>query len=200
MDSRCDKGGRWLAEDAPPPNGAVDGDPDAALMLAAAKGDDAAFSRLVAKFQLPLMNFFRRMGVRNNDAEDLAQLTFVKLYRHRASYRHEAKFTTWLYMLARQVRVDEIRACARREKIRLAAMDEAATIAASPPPAPQPGLRDDLQRALESLDEPHRDVVVLGMVQELPYQEVAEVLNIPVGTVKSRMFNALKRLRAYLEK
>ena len=68
-----------------------------------------------------------------------------------------------------------------------------------PRQAPEFGLRDDLQRALARLDEAHRDVVVLGLVQELPYQEVGEILGIPVGTVKSRMFNALKLLRGYLE-
>lgn len=179
---------------------APDGDDgDAALMLAAKNGDDRAFETLVLKHQRPLMNFFRRLGVNTNDAEDLAQQTFIKIYRTRKTYKPSAKFTTWLYLVARQIRIDEIRAAARREKIRLAVKAEVDAEEAMPRRTPQFGLRDDLQSALDRLDEAHRAVVVLGMVQELPYQEVAEILGIPVGTVKSRMFNALKLLREYLD-
>ena len=188
--------GSALQADRPAPDG---DDGDAALMLAAKKGDDRAFEALVLKHQRPLMNFFRRLGVNTNDAEDLAQQTFIKIYRNRKTYTPSAKFTTWLYLVARQVRVDEIRAAARREKIRLAVKAEVDAEEAMPRRTPQFGLRDDLQSALDRLDEAHRAVVVLGMVQELPYQEVAEILGIPVGTVKSRMFNALKLLREYLD-
>ena len=187
-DARCTTGQQGGGDDA-----------DSALMLAARDGDDRAFEALVSRHQRPLMNFFRRLGVNNNDAEDLAQQTFIKIYRNKGTYRPSAKFTTWLYLVARQIRIDEIRAAARREKIRLAVKAEVEAEEAMPRHAPQFGLRDDLQSALDRLDEAHRAVVVLGMVQELPYQEVAEILGIPVGTVKSRMFNALKQLREYLD-
>ena len=169
-------------------------------MLAAAKGDDAAFEALVLRHQKPLLNFFCRLGIGLSDAEDLAQLTFVRLYRYRDTYRPEAKFTTYLYLIARQVRVDEVRRRIRAERTRNALAEEVAFEMANPPPAPSPGLRDDLQAALDQLDEPHREVVVLGLVRDLPYQEVAEILGIPVGTVKSRMHHALRRLRELLEK
>jgi len=169
-------------------------------MLAAAGGDDCAFSSLVEKFQRPLMNFFHRMGVNMVDAEELAQLTFIKLYRSRKSYRPSAKFTTWLYLLARQVRADDVRSRIRGDRLRRDLKAEEEAMEAAPRHSPQFGLRDDLQRALDSLDAAHRDVVVLGMVQELPYDEVAGILGIPVGTVKSRMHNALKRLREFLDK
>lgn len=175
-------------------------DPDAELMLAARDGDDGAFSKLVERHRQPVMNFFFRMGVNMTDAEDMAQQTFIRLYRHRGIYRQSAKFTTWLYLIARQVRVDEIRASVRRERLRKALKREVEAQAAMPHAPSQPGLRDDLQAALGSLDEKHRAAVVLGLVQELPYTEVAEILDIPVGTVKSRIFHALKKLKAYLEK
>lgn len=174
-------------------------DEDAVLMMAVKGGDDRAFETLVEKHQRPLMNFFHRLGVNMFDAEDLAQQTFIKLYRNRKTYKPSAKFTTWLYLLARQTRVDEIRIRAKQEKVRVALKRENEALEAMPRQAPEFGLRDDLQRALARLDEAHRDVVVLGLVQELPYQEVGEILGIPVGTVKSRMFNALKLLRGYLE-
>ena len=174
-------------------------DEDAVLMMAVKGGDDRAFETLVEKHQRPLMNFFHRLGVNMSDAEDLAQQTFIKLYRNRKTYKPSAKFTTWLYLLARQTRVDEIRIRAKQEKVRVVLKRENEALEAMPRRAPEFGLRDDLQRALARLDEAHRDVVVLGLVQELPYQEVGEILGIPVGTVKSRMFNALKLLRGYLE-
>lgn len=176
-----------------------EGDDDAALMLAVKGGDDRAFEALVEKHQRPLMNFFRRLGVNNTDAEELTQRTFIKIYGHRETYQPSAKFTTWLYLVARQIRVDEIRSLARRERIRLAVKAANDALEAMPRQSPQFGLRDDLQRALDRLDEGHRDVVVLGLVQELPYQEVAQILGIPLGTVKSRMFNALKQLRRFLD-
>lgn len=180
-------------------SGGAEDDPDSALMTAVRNGDDGAFGKLVEKHQRPLMNFFARMGVNITDAEELTQLTFIKLYRHRGTYRPSAKFTTWLYLLARQTRVDEVRSAARRELARKAAELERDIMGANACEPPQFGLRDDLQAALGKLDEDHRAVVVLGMVQELPYQEVGQILGIPTGTVKSRMHNALKKLRAILE-
>ena len=165
-------------------------------MLAAAKGDDAAFEKIVLRHQKPLLNFFCRLGVPISDAEDLAQQTFVRLHRYRASYERTAKFTTYLYLLARQVRVDEVRRRVRAERTRDAFHAEVAYRESLPDDAPPLCLQD----ALDQLDEPHREVVVLGMLRDLPYQEVAEILGVPVGTVKSRMHHALRKLREILER
>ncbi len=172
---------------------------DETLMLAAAGGDMAAFEQLVLRHEKPLLNFFIRSGV-YTDAEDLVQQTFIRLYRYRAKYAPTAKFTTFLYLLARQVRVDEI-----RRRIRLRNLRERLKADAEPPgppeaDAPYTGVSDDLQAALAKLSNAHREVVVLGMLQELPYAEVAEILGVPVGTVKSRMFHALRTLRQMLGK
>lgn len=175
-------------------------DEDAELMLAAAKGDDAAFEKIVLRHQKTLLNFFCRLGVPISDAEDLAQQTFVRLHRYRSSYERTAKFTTYLYLLARQVRVDEIRRRVRAERTRDAFRAEVDYRESLPGDDPAPCLRDDLQNALDQLDEPHREVVVLGLLRELPYQEVAEVLGVPVGTVKSRMHHALRKLREILDR
>ena len=169
-------------------------------MLAAAKGDDAAFEKIVLRHQKPLLNFFCRLGVPISDAEDLAQQTFVRLHRYRSSYERTAKFTTYLYLLARQVRVDEIRRRVRAERTRDAFRAEVDYRESLPGDDPAPCLRDDLQDALDQLDEPHREVVVLGLLRELPYQEVAEILGVPVGTVKSRMHHALRKLREILDR
>lgn len=130
----------------------------------------------------------------------MAQQTFIRLYRYRSTYEKTAKFTTYLYLLARQVRVDEVRKLIRLQKIRDGVKAEVELRESLPQKEEPFGLADDLQAALAQLSEAHREVVVLGMLQELPYQEVAEILGVPVGTVKSRMHHALRELKVLLEK
>jgi RNA polymerase sigma-70 factor (ECF subfamily) len=165
-------------------------------MLRARDGDREAFAAIVRRHRQPLLNFFRRCGV-DSDAEDLAQLTFVRLYRYRDRYSPRAKLTTFLYLLARQVWIDELRRRQRRARLR-------EELAAEPEPLGEHGSqpergRMDLDAALASLPEGMRLVVVLGVYQSQPYAEIAKALGIPVGTVKSRMFNALRLLRQALE-
>ena len=172
---------------------------DARLMFRVRDVDDRdAFAVLVRRHQKMLLNFFARSGVQY-DCEDLVQQTFLRLYRYRERYVATAKFTTFLFLLARQVWIDELRRRTRHERL----VDG---LAAEPPPeqvAPAAGASAsggmDLERALAALPEGLRHVVELGVYQELPYAEVAEILGIPVGTVKSRMFNALARMRAFME-
>ena len=172
---------------------------DAALMVRVRNDDCEAFAVLVKRHQKMLLNFFARSGVQY-DYEDLVQQTFLRLYRYRDRYVATAKFTTFLFLLARQVWIDELRRRKRHEKL-------VAGLAAEPKPefvAPVAAEATaaggmDLARALASLPDGLRQVVELGVYQELPYAEIAEILGIPVGTVKSRMFNAMAKLREFLE-
>lgn len=163
-------------------------------MLLSRQGDRSAFEALVRRHQRRLLNYFIRSGV-STDAEDLVQQTFLRLYRYRNRYSARAKFTTFLYLLARQVWIDELRRRTRRRRL----SDSLAAEPDNAPPAVTPALADDLQQALAGLSERLRAVVTLGVLQELAYPEIAKILKIPVGTVKSRMFNALRELRARLE-
>ena len=170
---------------------------DRILMQRACQGDREAFAALVRRHQRPLLNFFRRCGVQT-DAEDLVQQTFIRLYRYRDRYTPSATLTTFLYLLARQVWIDELRRRQRSERLRKG-------LEAEPPPAEAPVTQPkhggmDVEAALAALPEGLRMVVVLGIYQGLAYADVAAALKIPVGTVKSRMFNALRLLRQRLEK
>lgn len=167
-------------------------------MLLAGAGQREAFEQLVRRHQQPLLNFFLRSGV-DWDAEDLVQQTFIRLYGYRQRYRPRAKFTTFLYLLARQVRIDELRRRRRQKRLREQAREQAELAAAAAPAAADVGFSDELQQALGRLSPRHREVVVLGVLQELEYAEIARILKIPAGTVKSRMFNGLRDLRRYLE-
>ncbi len=175
-------------------------DPDVALMLRIRDGDEAAFSELMTGYEKKVLNFFLRLGVQY-DAEDLAQQTFLRLYRYRYRYQPRAKVSTFLFLLARQVWIDELRKRTRRKKLTdSVALETAGNVA--PSAADEVASRDvaDVQKALAQLPEAMRLVVELGVYQELPYSEIAEILEIPEGTVKSRMFNALSQLRTILKR
>jgi len=172
---------------------------DATLMLRVRDDNRDAFAVLVKRHQKMLLNFFARSGVQY-DCEDLVQQTFLRLYRYRDRYVATAKFTTFLFLLARQVWIDELRRRKRQERLseELAAEPMPEQIAPAADSAAAGSL--DLERALAALPEGMRQVIELGVYQDLPYAEIAEILSIPMGTVKSRMFNALAKLRTLLDR
>ena len=143
------------------------------------------------KYEKNLLNFFGRQGVSYDEGEDLVQETYLRLWKYRREYRPSAKLLTFLFILARQVRIDALRRQTRRAGREERWGREQPMTA---PPA-TPGVREDVRWALAKLSEPLRDVVELGVFQDLPYAEVGAILGIPVGTVKSRMSNALKKLK-----
>ena len=143
------------------------------------------------KYEKNLLNFFYRQGVSYSDGQDLVQETYLRLWRYREKYEPTAKLTTFLFTLARQVRIDAF----RREKRR---REREEAWAKERPTAVIPGLRgarDDVRWALSQLPAEMAEVVELGVFQDLPYAQIAEILSIPTGTVKSRMFNALRKLK-----
>ena len=182
---------------------------DAELMARTAKGDERAFAELVVRYQDVLLNFFLRKGVSYSDGQDLAQRTLLRLWRYRDRYAPTAKLTTFLFLLAGQVSIDFFRAEGHRhgleEELERQVETEAtagtmstageAAMACRPADPGDDGSGDRVRRAVASLPPAMRDVVELGVFQDLPYADVAEILGIPEGTVKSRMFNALKKLK-----
>ena len=143
------------------------------------------------KFEKNLLNFFWRQGVSYSEGEDLVQETFLRLWKYRAEYRPTAKLSTFLFLMARQVRLDALRHDSRKER-REERWGKEQPVRQEPP---VPGVREDVRWAVGQLTEPLREVVEIGVFQDLPYAEVSEILGIPVGTVKSRMSNALRKLK-----
>jgi len=153
--------------------------------------DDAALLTEARKFEKNLLNFFWRQGVSHHEGEDLVQETYLRLWKYRHDYEPTAKLSTFLFLIARQVRIDALRRQSRREnREERWGKEQPETVSPS-----APGVREDVRWALSQLTEPLRDVVELGVFQDLPYAEIGEILGIPVGTVKSRMSNALKKLK-----
>lgn len=171
-------------------------DADAALMVEVATGSEAAFATLVQRHQNALVNFFARMGALS-DREDLVQETFVRLFRYRRQYRPSARFTTFLYVLARHVWADRGRKIVRLE--RLASRFESEMEIANQPQRPGAGDEVDVDAALARLSPKLREVIVLNIYQGLRYQEIADVLEIPLGTVKSRINLAIGALREIID-
>jgi RNA polymerase sigma-70 factor (ECF subfamily) len=170
----------------------ADPERDAQLMAEVAKSSQAAFVELVRRHQNGLLNFFRRMGV-HTDAEDLVQETFLRVFKCRHRYRPTARFTTFLYVLARHVAADHGRRAGRASRLQANLQTDAEAVLAARPGPPAQGL--DAAAALSGLSPKLREVAVLNICQGFKYQEVAEILGIPLGTVKSRINMALRELR-----
>ena len=173
---------------------------DAELMKALAEGSMEALDELILRHQATLMNFLRHMGVQWDVAEDCAQEIWIKLYDYRHRYRPEAKLTTFLYIMARQKVLDHFRSSQRKkswlDNLKLWQDSEMERLE-------RPALIGDLEIEVEAqlmkLSDVHREVIVLRIIQDLSYQEIAEIIQIPLGTVKSRMHHALKQLREGIE-
>ena len=165
---------------------------DFALMAQVRAGREDAFRALVERHRRPVLNFFARMGA-SHHGEDLAQETFVRLWNYRKKYKPSAKFTTFLYVLARHAWLDFV-----RRQIRFKLFTE--RYREEIPASTDGGLGQlrrklDVQAALEKVPPKQREALVLAVHQGLAYEEIARILRIPVGTVKSRIFNALAVLK-----
>ena len=165
---------------------------DLALMVQVKNESEAAFCTLVHRHQRPLLNYFARMGA-SMAGEDLAQETFIRLWNYRKKYKPSAKFTTFLYTLARHVWLDSFR---RQVRFRLFSDRYREEVPASTDGGIGAVRKQiDIQAALSHLSPKLREVLVLAVHQGLSYEEISAILSIPMGTVKSRVFNALATLQ-----
>jgi RNA polymerase sigma-70 factor, ECF subfamily len=180
----------------------VDADRD--LVKAAVAGDRDAFDDLVRRYQGQIVNLARAMTASDTDVDDIAQEVFVRVWRSLAGFRGDSAFRTWLYGIALNV----IRTHrGRRSKLRAlfwtASADSDVDLIEQardqdPGIEQQLVLRDAIDRALRSLPDELRAALVLRDVQGLEYREIAETLQVPIGTVESRIFRARQRLRPLL--
>lgn len=177
------------------PEGGGQARSDHELLQALAEGDPGAFGVLVERWRPKLVNFLVRRGADREGAEDCAQEAFVRIYGYRSSYRPQAPFSAFLFTVARNALLDWKRRRARRPEQPLGPEDLPDGRATD---AGDAAGRLDLEAALEQLPEALHAVVALAGLRGLPYQVVGVLLGIPEGTVKSRMFYALRRLREVL--
>ncbi|MFP2913232.1 RNA polymerase sigma factor [Pyxidicoccus sp. 3LFB2] len=185
---------------------------DERLMLAFQAGDARAFETLVRKHRTPVFNFVLRFVGHRARAEDVLQETWLKVVRSAGEYTPKAKFTTWLYTIARNLCVDSARKESYRQASSLEAPaagtdgDEGRPLGEGLPDtgaSPERGaynarLRPMLERALAALPEEQREVFILREYSGIPFKDIAEVTGVSENTVKSRMRYALDGLRRRL--
>lgn len=177
---------------------------------ALSKGDSGPFEDFVPVGMAVLAGFFRRKGASVEEAEDLSQEVLMKLIQNAAKYQPDGRFSAYVFRVGRNAWIDRRRREGARPvlgplEVASADGDQPAFVREPADPGRAPGealeVSDEaarVRRALGELSAAHREVFELGVVQELPYPEISSALGIPVGTVKSRMFHALRALRAAL--
>ncbi len=183
---------------------------DAALLAALKAGDFAAFTAIVDRHQRSLINFFHHLCWDRQTAEDCAQEVFLRVYSHLDTYEPQAKFTTFLFRIARNLWIDRVRSAAVHG--RPASLDARADggegrslgerVASTSPEPSEILAREEqqaaLRRAIDQLPEEQKAVVILGEIEGMKYQDIGAILDVPVGTVKSRMHTAMERLKDLL--
>lgn len=176
-------------------------------------GNDAAFTQLVTKYKDALTNYLNVMVGNYDVAADLAQETFVRVYRNIGRYSNIYQFSTWLYRIATNLAIDEMRYRKRRGQVFYNNVWDSSRAADPERPEMQisdlrRGPGDELLRkessqvlgdAIRSLPEKYRVAFIMKEVQELPYETIAQVLKCSTGTIKSRLHRARELLQRKLE-
>ncbi len=185
-------------------------EPDAALMLRVKQGDTEAFALLVDKYKQPVMNLAYRMLHDAVEAEDLAQVVFVQVYKSADRYKVNSKFTTWLFTIARNLCLNEIR---RRSRHPAESLDEPHpdledqprhqfedTRGFSPPETLLHGeLEQKIEEAVNALPENQRAALVLCRQDELSYDDIAKVLGCSLSATKSLIHRGRETLKEKLK-
>jgi RNA polymerase sigma-70 factor, ECF subfamily len=185
---------------------------DVQLMLDVKAGDEQSFGLLLQRYRTPLVNFLYRMVRSREQAEDLAQEVFIRVYRAREEYVPSAKFTTWLFRIATNLALNWLRDH-RHQKLELS-MDAPVTsdaedgdekpfeVADKHPTIEQELVQEDrkkmIRHAIEKLPEKQRAAVLLHKYQELDYAEIAKILSVSESALKSLLFRAYESLRVEL--
>jgi len=182
---------------------------DKALIARCKQGDMSAFSELLARYEKRVFNFAYRMAGNYDDANDVAQEAFIRVFNSIGTFRGDANFTTWLYRIVTNVYLDERKK--QKSHLHTSLEDyielEENTVTRqiedgnpTPDHLVETGERDDLLHwAIQELPEYQRVMVVLYHTQSKSYEEIAQIMNLPIGTVKSRLNRARLALREKLE-
>ena len=182
-------------------------DPDLAIVQACLQGDPHGFKKLYQRHHHKVRStLYQLCG--SDGLDDLVQDVFLRAWKGLAKFRQSAQFSTWLYRIAFNVASDRRKALAKMrsrnisvedDQLENLADDAIARESDGQPSLTQMHYRDLMQRGLAKLSEDHRAVLVLHDLEELSQKDIAEILSIPVGTVKSRLFHARSAIKKFLE-
>lgn len=179
---------------------------DAELVKQTLCGNTAAYNGLVLKYQRQVYNLAYRMLGNAEDAGDLVQETFIRAYGALSKFRQDASFLTWLYKIASNLCIDHIRARKTRGTLSLEVELEEGREPAADERQTGPELtavrgatQEILHKEIQNLPEKYRAVIVMRHLQEMSVEDIADALNLPVGTVKTHLFRARDMLRVRLQ-
>lgn len=174
-------------------------------------GERSAFAPLVKRYQGPLYNFALRHLRSPTTAEEVVQDAFMRLVQNAADFKHEARFSTWMFTIVRNLCIDQLRKRALRkhpslDETKRADEGDGPTLGEQTPDrkadvergAVSTEIRERVLSAVDELPDEQREVFLMREVSNLPFKEIAEIVGIPENTVKSRMRYALERLQAAL--
>ena len=179
---------------------------DEQLMLLFQGGDENAYIELVNRYKDKLINFiFNYLGDLES-SEDVVQETMIKLYQKKHYYKEIAKFSTWLYTIAKNLANTELRKRKQRKTTLLSQFSKDDKTYELPSNDPEPGqeiqtniVNKIIRSAVDQLSEKFKIVIVLRDIQGLSYEDISEVINVPIGTVKSRINRARLQLQVELK-
>ncbi len=179
---------------------------DEELIARFQQGDNYAFDLLVKRYKEPLLNFVYRFVGEREEAEDIVQETFLRLFKNKHYYREIAKFSTWIYTIAGNLAKTELRRRKRRKLLSISnfmSSDKDYDIPdedSNPEREANTVITDKIiQKAIDKLSPKFKQVILLRDVQGFSYEEIAEIVGIPLGTVKSRVNRARLKLQEDLQ-
>ena len=175
---------------------------DRELVATAARGIEGSFEELVNRYQRPISAYVYRMVGDYDDALDLTQEIFIKIYASLSRYRPEFKFSTWIYKIAHNAAIDHLRRNSGRERS-LTSGTEAdhyelpleSECLSPEQQSEREERRGEIELVVRSLPTAYRELIVLRHSQDLTYEEIVEVTGLPLGTVKNRLFRAREMMR-----
>lgn len=180
--------------------------PDEELIKRFQNGDVYAFEMIVHRYKDPLVNFVYNFLGSRIDAEDVVQETFLRVFKNKHLYRDVAKFSTWIYTIAGNLAKTELRRRKRRRVFSLSQMgyenkdyDVPDTVFTPDRMVDDKMKGSEIRKEIDDLPVKFKEVVVLRDIHEFSYEEISHILNIPIGTVKSRVNRGRLRLQKRLK-
>ncbi len=176
---------------------------DEELVLAAQHGDAAAMNELLVRHYDRVHAVCRRIAGASRDADDATQETMIRVVRHLDKFDGRSSFGTWVYRIATNTSLDELRKRRRRPQLQVVSDEHDAPLEFADPMADreiEASLdRSAIDNALASLPEDFRTPLIMRDVADLDYEEIAQTLGVPIGTVKSRIARGRRQMVAFLE-
>jgi len=178
---------------------------DEELVEACRSGETSAFDLLVGRWEDKIRGAAWRVLGSEEEARDVAQEAFLKAYRGLDAFKSEARFSSWLYQIALNLCRDRLRRRRTRASVSLEELEEAGPVLVEPRPgAHELALQNDLarvvRRAVSALPLEQREVLILKEYEGLTFLEIAQALDVPISTVKTRLYRGLGQLRVRLER